>query len=92
MLIGQTVKILPCTGYKYTSRERGGQEGEIKDFDPSDESYWVEFENNYGISTDGCWYCPDEFEVVSINPKITTVGQAIDFLVKAGYKVTIEKE
>ena len=92
MFIGQTVKILHCKEYKFTSRQWAGQEGEIKDFDPSDESYWVEFENNYGFSVDGCWYSPDEFEVVSINPEITTVGQAIDFLVKAGYKVTIEKE
>lgn len=86
MFIGQTVKILPCAGYKYTNRQRGGQEGEIQKYDSADESYWIQFDN------EGSWYSPEEFEIVSINPKITTVGQAIDFLVKAGYKVTIEKE
>ena len=92
MLIGKTVKILPCKEYKYTSRQHAGEEGEIKDFDPTDGSYWVEFENKYSFSTDGCWYSPDEFETDYIDPKIATVCQAIDFLVKAGYKVTIEKE
>lgn len=86
MIIGQTVKILPYTEYKYTNRQRGGQEGEIQKFDPSDESYWIQFDG------EGSWYSPDEFETADFNPKITTVGQAIDFLVKAGYKVTIEKE
>ena len=86
MFIGQTVKILHCAGYEYTHRQRGGQEGEIKEFDPSDGSYWIQFDN------EGSWYSPEEFEVISINPKIATVGQAIDFLVNAGYKVTIEKE
>ena len=88
MFIGQTVMIRPLTEYKYTISQRDGKEGEIQKFDPADGSYWVHFDN----PSEGSWYLPTEFEIVSGNPDITTIGQAIDFLVKAGYKVTIEKE
>ena len=91
MFIGQTVKILPFAEYKYTIRQRAGQEGEIQKFDPADGSYWVHFGNQYDES-EGAWYSPTEFESMQGNFEITTVGQAVDFLVKAGYKVTIEKE
>ena len=91
MFIGQKVKILHCLEYKYTSSRREGQEGEIQKFDPACESYWIQFDNG-DTTSNGSWYSSGEFEVISINPELKTVGQAIDFLVKAGYNVTIEKE
>jgi hypothetical protein len=82
---GDEVQVKTLDKFSFAEYYRGGSKGTIFCVDHKDETVLVQFN-----ITDRIWFRPSELE--KLNEEITTVGQAIDFLVKAGYKVTIEKE
>jgi hypothetical protein len=83
--IGDDVQVRLRDTFTFAEYQRAGSRGVIVSIDHRDETILVEFKPN-----DRVWF--RHWELESLNEDITTVGQAIDFLVKAGYKVTIEKE
>jgi hypothetical protein len=82
---GDEVQVKLLDKFSFAEYYRGGSKGTIFCVDHKDGTILVQFN-----TMDRVWFRPSEVE--KLNEEITTVGQAIDFLVKAGYKVTIEKE
>ena len=82
---GDAVQVKILDKFSFAKCSRRGSKGTIFSVDHRDGAILVQFD-----TMDRVWFRPSELE--NLNEEITTVGQAIDFLVKAGYKVTIEKE
>ncbi|HET8685814.1 MAG TPA: hypothetical protein VFM18_04025 [Methanosarcina sp.] len=82
--VSQKVKCVFREGYgtfRFSSPYRNGFKGKIKEYDFSDDTYCVEFENDFA------WFLPSELKAIETNVDMT-VEEAIDFLVSKGFKVS----
>lgn len=82
---GDEVQVKMLDKFSFAEYYRGGSKGTVFCVDHKDGTILVQFN-----AMDRVWFISSELK--DVKEGITTVDQAIDFLVKAGYKVTIEKE
>lgn len=82
--VGQKVKCGFREGYEsfqFFNTYMNGFKGKIKEYDFSDDTYYVEFENDFG------WFLSSELQAIESNVDMS-VEEAIDFLVSKGFTVS----
>lgn len=82
--VGDTVKIAESDQFRWTLPTKAGKIGKIEEIDSSDGSFYVCFNDGTCV-----WFEADE--LVPMLKSFSSVGEAVDFLIGSGYRVTLEK-
>lgn len=82
--IGSKVMVGNLETFRWAEKHWRGKVGEVRDVDSFDGSYYVCFNDGSHI-----WFNADE--LIPMHQSFTSVGEAVDFLVSNGYRVTLEK-
>ena len=82
--IGGQVMVANLETFRWAEKHRRGKVGKVIALDSSDGSYQVGFNDESHV-----WFEADE--LIPVHQSFTSVGEAVDFLISNGYRVTLEK-
>ena len=86
--IGDTVKVAALDHFRWATSGKAGKTGRIKKIDIGDSSIKVIYDDG-DFEGDYDWFMPNE--IIPFRQSFTSVGEAVDFLISNGYRVTLEK-
>lgn len=82
--IGGQVMVANLETFRWAENHWRGKVGKVIALDSLDGSYQVGFHDGIRV-----WFNADE--IIPVHQSFTSVGEAVDFLISNGYRVTLEK-